>query len=155
MCKRLNLVGLLLALSLIACEKDDICVDGDSALLQIEFRDVSNQEVVKNVAGLSIFLNEEVYQGIENKTVSKIDLALAADQTLYTSDLIKSGVDAADRIVLSVTPKMTYVSRACGFVLEFEGLSVRSLSQKSWISSIEVINESINASNAPHLVIYH
>ena len=59
------------------------------------------------------------------------------------------------RIVINVTPKMTYVSRACGFVLEFDQLSVSTLSQPSWISSIDVVTEFVNATNAPHIVIYH
>lgn len=155
MVTRLRLAVLFIALSLIGCEKDDICVDGDSALLQIEFRDASNQEVAKTVPGLSVFLNDEAYQGISNKTVSKIDLALAADQTLYAFDLFQAENETADRIIINVTPKMTYVSRACGYVLEFEQLSASTLSQPSWISSIEVVTEFVNATNAPHIVIYH
>ena len=155
MVKRLRLAVLFIALSLIGCEKDDICVDGDSALLQIEFRDAGNQEVAKTVSGLSVFLNDEAYQGISNKTVSKIDLALAADQTLYAFDLFQAENETADRIIINVTPKMTYVSRSCGFVLEFEQLSISTLSQKSWISSAEVVTEFVNATNAPHIVIYH
>lgn len=155
MVKHLRLAVLFIALSLIGCEKDDICVDGDSALLQIEFRDASNQEVVKTVPSLSVFLNDQAYQGISNKTVSKIDLALAADQTLYAFDLFQADNETADRIIINVNPKMTYVSRACGFVLEFEQLSVSTLSQKSWISSVEVVTELVNATNAPHIVIYH
>lgn len=155
MFKRLRLRTFLMVLLLTACEKDDICVDGDSAILQIEFRDAANPEITKNVAGLSVYLDDEVYQGLNNTTASKLALALATDQTTYAFDFFQAEIETPDKIEVAVTPKATYVSRACGFVLQFEQLTVNGRSQKSWISSVEVLQTTITASNGPHLVIYH
>ena len=73
-----QLLFALLTLVLFSCEKDDICVDGDSAILVIEFRDATDKESLKPVSGLTVLLNDTPYQGIENQSVSKLELALSA-----------------------------------------------------------------------------
>ncbi len=145
----------LLTLVLFSCEKDDICVDGDSAVLVIEFRDAGNIESLKPVNGLSLLLNDTAYQGIENQSVSKLELALSATQKNYVFHFVQGESELTDRLELNITPIITYVSRACGYVLEFEGLSAQPLDSLDWISSIEVLIETITATNDPHLVIYH
>ena len=145
----------LLTLVLFSCEKDDICVDGDSAVLVIEFRDASDKETLKPVSGLSVLLNDTAYQGIENQSVSKLELALSATQKNYVVHFDQEESALSDQLEINVTPIITYVSRACGYVLEFEGLSVQPIDPLDWISSIEVLIETVTATNEPHLVIYH
>lgn len=145
----------LVMLVLFSCEKDDICVDGDSAVLVIEFRDASDKETLKPVSGLSVLLNDTAYQGIENQSVSKLELALSATQKNYVFHFDQEESALSDQLEINVTPIITYVSRACGYVLEFEGLSVQPIDPLDWISSIEVLIETVTATNEPHLVIYH
>ena len=145
----------LVMLVLFSCEKDDICVDGDSAVLVIEFRDASDKESLKPVSGLSVLLNDTAYQGIENQSVSKLELALSATQKKYVFHFDQEESALSDQLEINVTPIITYVSRACGYVLEFEGLSVQPIDPLDWISSIEVLIETVTATNEPHLVIYH
>ena len=145
----------LLTLVLFSFEKDDIRVDGDSAVLVIEFRDASDKETLKPVSGLSVLLNDTAYQGIENQSVSKLELALSATQKNYVFHFDQEESALSDQLEINVTPIITYVSRACGYVLEFEGLSAQPIDPLDWISSIEVLIETVTATNEPHLVIYH
>jgi len=150
-----QLLFALLTLFLFSCEKDDICVDGDSAILVIEFRDATDKESLKPVSGLSVLLNDTPYQGIENQSVSKLELALSATQKNYIFHFVQVESTLSDQLEMRVTPTITYVSRACGYVLEFEGLSIQPLDTLDWISSTEVLTETVTATNEPHLVIYH
>ncbi len=49
-----SILLLLFLFTLASCEKDDICVEGTTPLMVIEFFDINNRETPKNVTGLRV-----------------------------------------------------------------------------------------------------
>ena len=162
---RLVIPALLVAW-VISCEKDDICVDGDTPQLVITFFDYTQPETARTVNKLRVI---GLGQGTPVNTFSdrsnrdSIGLPLRADQTRTGFVFIVDSADDADgnetgnrdTLYFDYETRSVYISRACGFVPNFDGLSASPLPDASiWIDSVEIRQTTIeNASNA-HVSIY-
>tara|TARA_R110000868_G_scaffold2277_1_gene16956 strand:- start:9598 stop:10101 length:504 start_codon:yes stop_codon:yes gene_type:complete len=149
-----------------ACEKDDICVDGDTPLLVIRFYDVDNPTVLKKVTKFRIV---GVGQNTTVTTVSdRTDLDSIAIPLNVTEDITgfyfisnSSEVDAVevgdlDTLYFNYTRKDKFVSRACGYIANFENLSGDlTLEPDNWIKDIEIVTPLVENSTAAHVKIFH
>tara|TARA_R110002049_G_scaffold18326_2_gene70179 strand:- start:10003 stop:10506 length:504 start_codon:yes stop_codon:yes gene_type:complete len=149
-----------------ACEKDDICVDGDTPLLVIRFYDVDNPTVLKKVTKFRIV---GVGQNTTVTTVSdRTDLDSIAIPLKVTEDITgfyfinnSSEVDAVevgdlDTLYFNYTRKDKFVSRACGYIANFENLSGDlTLEPDNWIKDIEIVTPLVENSTAAHVKIFH
>ena len=154
-----------------SCEKDDICVEGDTPLLMIGFYDIEDTMVTKKVPSLRI-------RSLDNNTVLDNDsfndratspdsllvpLRVNATSTSYEF-ILDSAEDAdtqtetgnSDELIISYTTRDAFVSRACGFVANFDGLSI-TLPQNAdnWIQDISIVQSSVENSNSIHVKIFH
>ena len=149
-----------------ACEKDDICVDGDTPLLVIRFYDVDNPTVLKKVTKFRIV---GVGQNTTVTTVSDrtdldsiaIPLKVTEDSTGFYFISNSSEVDAVevgdlDTLYFNYTRKDKFVSRACGYIANFENLSGDlTLEPDNWIKDIEIVTPLVENSTAAHVKIFH
>lgn len=145
-----------------SCEKDDICVDNDSAYVSITFYSAENPETAKSVSNFSLKeLTGSVIGSFENTTVASIALLLPADTNQYTVVFEQQIIDdqnsktLRDTLVFSYTPKVTFTSRACGFTRSYEDLSVSLQGTPNWIQEIRVLQSSITNTSDEHVAIYH
>ena len=149
-----------------ACEKDDICVDGDTPLLVIRFYDVDNPTVLKKATKFRIV---GVGQNTTVTTVSDrtdldsiaIPLKVIENSTGFYFISNSSDVDAVevgdlDTLYFNYTRKDKFVSRACGYIANFENLSGDlKLETDNWIKDIEIVTPLVENSTAAHVKIFH
>ncbi|MEE9364683.1 MAG: DUF6452 family protein [Cellulophaga sp.] len=169
--KKFGFLILLLTLIFFTnCEKDDICVDGDTPLLIIRFYDINDETKLKPVPLLRI-----VGEG-KNTTVntiadrsSKLDsigLPLKIDATTTSFSFIKDSADSEgevktetgniDILNFTYTTKEIFVSRACGYIANYEDLgNTITTDSDLWIKKIEVITTTIENKPGAHVKIFH
>ncbi|PWL37512.1 hypothetical protein DKG77_14465 [Flagellimonas aquimarina] len=165
---------LLVAFSLIyvsSCEKDDICVDGDTPLLVIGFYDAIDTTVFKSVPLIRI-------KGIDNDSILTTDsfndrsnspdsllIPLRIDGISTTYEVITDSADdettmeeTGNRDTLSFNYSVSeqFISRACGFVANYNTLTIGLTTDDSnWIQNITVVEDTIENSNNIHVKIFH
>lgn len=156
-----------LALWVTACEKDDICVDGDTPQLVITFFDYAQPETARTVNRLRVI---GLGQGTPVNTFSdrsnrdSIGLPLRADQTRTGFVFIVDSADDADgnetgnrdTLYFDYETRSAYISRACGFVPNFDGLSASLVPDAGiWIDSVEIRQTTLENSSNAHVSIYY
>ncbi|MDC6367086.1 MULTISPECIES: DUF6452 family protein [Flavobacteriaceae] len=154
-----------------SCEKDDICVDGDTPLLVIGFFDVDDTTEAKEVDLLRIrsLDNETV---LENDTFSdrtdspdSLSIPLRIDNTITTYQFISDSADDEDTeeetgnidvLTISYDTREAFISRACGFVINYDNINVTLPdSAENWIQDISIVQQTIENSNNIHVKIFH
>ncbi|GMN11793.1 DUF6452 family protein [Croceitalea sp. MTPC9] len=174
--KRIPIVLLILVLiiNFSSCEKDDICIDGDTPLLIVGFYDASSEDttVFKSVPNLRI-------KAIDNNSIFSSDIfsdrSTVADSVLIplridgvstSYEFIINSVDDAttmeetgniDTLGFSYTLGEEFISRACGFVANYNELdTIRTISNEDWIRRVSIVEKNItNNSTTINVKIFH
>ncbi|WP_158975964.1 DUF6452 family protein [Cellulophaga sp. L1A9] len=156
------LAGLVFAFN--SCEKDDICVDGDTPLLVIRFYDATITTDLKAPSNLLVkgLLDSGEYGDIITNVGTdsiQIPLRIASLSTTYnlstnaTTDTENANEDI---LVFDYTTKEVFVSRACGYVVNYEELTDElTTDTDNWIKDIEIINTTVEDQTTAHVKIYH
>ena len=163
---RAILLSILLLAAVNGCEKDDICVEGDTPLLIIKFYDAENPTESKSVTNLRVRgLGQEdpVDTFTDRSTLDSIAIPLRINQPdtgfLFISESAdEDGVETGntDNLTFTYTTQEVFVSRACGFVANYDELTDSlEADADNWIQSIEIITQTINSSEAAHVEIFH
>ena len=164
---KLALLILLSCLSFSACEKDDICVDGDTPLLVVRFYDFENQTEFKVVPALRVVgvgSSFTVDTFTDRTSLDSIGLPLKVDDTATVFDLILNSADDDDDLETGNTDTLTFTyttqeefkSRACGFVMNFENLAqTLATDTDNWIKQIEIDTSVVANSASAHVKIFH
>ncbi|MBT8234713.1 MAG: hypothetical protein KJO04_00845 [Bacteroidia bacterium] len=151
---------------LFGCEKDDICVDGDTPLLIIRFYDQANPESTKTVPGIrvtGIGNGEPITSFADRSTLDSIGIPLRLDMGVTELVFITNSEDDEgteignqDTLRFTYTPTSTFVSRACGFIGQYEDLnSVLTADANNWIQSIEISTPFVQSIDSAHVKIFH
>lgn len=162
----LGLLSCLLLTGILGCEKDDICVDGDTPLLIIKFYDIEEPESSKAVNNLRIIglgKDTPVDTFSDRSTLDSISLPLRPEEEgttfiLFLDSEEDDGVELgnADTLQFAYETQGAFVSRACGFVANYENLTaLLQTDTLNWIQNIEVINPSIQTQDTTHVSIFH
>ncbi len=162
----LTLVCSLCALALSGCEKDDICVDGDTPLLIIKFFDDENPENSKNVNQLRVLglgQDDAVDTFADRTTLDSIAIPLRPGESQTTFIFILDSEDEEeleignrDTIRFDYNTREVFISRACGFVAQYEDLeSELQEGSENWIREIEVENAFVQNLDTTHVSIFH
>ena len=161
----LSIVGCIL---LTQCEKDDVCVEGDTALLHIAFydKDATDEQplpkVVNKLRVISVDENATVNTFTDRSSQDDILIPLDSRKNIgdfilisnsATEDNLETG--QIEDIRISYTPEAVFISRACGFVGQYTDLGIEQTGLSSWISSIEINNTRIDNSDEIHVSIFH
>ena len=157
------------AFLLAGCEKDDICVDGDTPLLVIEFYDKDNPLTLKKVTNLRIIGKSEGNNPIiiDRTTVDVANIPLMVNSSFTNFEFIinSAGATTADETgnidLLTFTYKVeeNFISRACGFVANYADLNYdlpTEVGDGNWIDHIELVGpEIIQNETQTHVKIFH
>lgn len=156
----------LLCLAATSCEKDDICVDGDTPQLVITFFDYTAPETARAVSKLRVIglgKDTPVDTFSDRSNRDSVGLPMRADANRTGFVLISNSADNAegaetgnrDTLYFDYETRSVFVSRACGFVPNFDSLSATSQPDASnWIDSVQVRQTTIENSTSAHVSIY-
>lgn len=154
--------GLLAAVALCSCEKDDICTQDTPTTpnIVIEFYDANNNLVVPN----QLALLPEGYDTAIGFNASKIILPLQINAESTTYQFILNGADEdasndnIDTVNFSYTTDHVFISKACGFKAVFNLLdnspNLDVNDGNRWIQNIEVIKQTIDNETETHVKIF-
>ncbi|WP_340074789.1 DUF6452 family protein [Leptobacterium sp. I13] len=153
---------------ILGCERDDICPGEvpDTPQLIIRFYDNANPEEVKSVTSLRVLAAgvDVPVPNADRVTTDSIALPLRSfeNETAFTfilnseDDANGAEIGNSDRIAFNYTTKEVFISRACGFVANYENLtSDLTTDTNNWIQSVEIINDTIANENTAHVKIFH
>lgn len=159
--------ALFLTTVISSCEKDDICVEGDTPLLVLEFFDAANPEANKNVTALRIIGEGQttaVNTFTDRSNLNSVTLPLKTEADATTFYLISNSATNdggqetgnIDTLTFNYERIEDFASRACGFVVNYENLTTNLLSGSgNWIMDIEVIRATVTNSDSTHVKIFH
>lgn len=159
---------LLLTFAFSACEKDDICVDGDTPLLVIRFYDIDNPTIFKPVPALRIVgagQTTTVGTFSDRMALDSISIplnpAVANTGFLFINDSKddEDGFEAGDIDILDFSYEIreTYISRACGFIANYDNLNAALTPEtENWIKNVTIEQTSVeNPITTAHVKIFH
>lgn len=157
---------LLSVIFMAGCEKDDICVDGNTPLLIVRFYDQADPESTKTVAGIRVIgigNGAAVSSFADRSTLDSIGIPLRLDMgttefIFITNSEDDNGMEIGNQDTLRFTyiPSSTFVSRACGFIGQYEDLSSELTSDAdNWIQSIEISTPFVQSIDSAHVKIFH
>jgi len=170
-----KIIPILLIVSVLfyvsSCEKDDICVDGDTPLMVIGFFDFADTTLVKNVPSIrirnididSILTNSSFSDRSESPDSLQVPLRSTTTTTMY--QIISESADDEeteletgniDTLTISYELGEAFVSRACGFVTNYNNISVTlTEGAENWIQDIKVVQPNVENTNTIHVKIFH
>lgn len=162
-----GIVLFLFVLGSASCEKDDICVEGNTPLMVIEFFDIDDRETLKNVTALRLVGEGQsvTVNTITDRTnLNNITLPLKTEEDNTGFLFISNSEDNDDGFEIGNIDTVNFnyerledfKSRACGFIVNYEDLAgTLQTDNDNWIQEIEVIRSTITNSDSTHVKIYH
>jgi hypothetical protein len=165
--------------SLFTCEKDDICAEGSAVTPQliVSFYDETNPTQKKTVDNLYVVgYNSDnqmvTFASTGEETRDSILVPLRTDANItkigfhrdYEIDDNDTPNDTSDDIILGnedlidfgYTRSDVYVSRACGFIANYLGLSTTlGPDSDNWILNTEIVKENVENEIEAHVKVYH
>lgn len=170
-----KIIPILLIVSMLyyvsSCEKDDICVDGDTPLLVIGFFDIEDTTAAKAVSSIRL-RNIDIDSVLTNSTFGdrsnspdslQVPLRSSATSTMYhiisgSQDDTDSGEETGniDTLTISYDLGEAFVSRACGFVVNYNNITVTlNEGAENWIQDISVVQPNVENTDSIHVKIFH
>lgn len=142
---------LVLCCVMISCEKDDFCTQNPvTPKLVLRFYNNLNRTQPKNVDQLYVWAAGKDSILVNQSTDSiSIPLNTISNETVYNF----SKGNVVNQFTIRYTPQQIYVSRSCGFKVNFNEVSY--ISTNTWIADYEVTTTTINNQNAAHVQIFH
>ncbi|MFD0798636.1 DUF6452 family protein [Maribacter chungangensis] len=162
-----SILLLILLFTVASCEKDDICVEGTTPLMVVEFFDVNNRNTPKNVAALRVVGEGQlvtVNTVADRTALNKINIPLKTVEESTSFLLISNSADNddgfetgnIDTLVFDYARLEDFKSRACGFIVNYQALEgTLTTDTDNWIQEIEIIRSDIINSDSTHVKIYH
>ncbi len=151
---------LLLVITTISCERDDICIEPTTPKLIVRFYDKNNHDNLKSVTNLQVEIDS---LGVfipygETQTTDSIAIPLRIDIDYTKYRFIKEYGDATnektDEFTINYQRELQFVSRSCGYKTVFMNNTISNLSN-NWIESISVNQQNILNEKEAHLTVYH
>ncbi|WP_246019823.1 DUF6452 family protein [Muriicola soli] len=151
----------------VSCEKDDICVDGDTPLLVLRFYDAADTSLLKSVTDLRITgigNGDPVNTFTDRSTTDSVAIPLRVNfentqfQLIINSDDSTDGTETGniDTLQFNYINQEVFISRACGFIANFDGLEENlTADDDNWIDSIEIVDTLISSQLNAHVKIFH
>jgi len=149
--KKYITIIIVLFLSILSCEKDDICIEATTPNLVIRFYNNDIQTDVKQVSGLTVWAEgkDSIYV---NQSLDSIIIPLDINQNNTLFKFSKGTL--VDSINFTYDRNDIFVSRSCGYKTIFENLQIENNSI-NWIKNININNAIIENDTAAHISIFH
>ena len=164
---RIGIVLFIGILAVASCEKDDICVEGDTPLLVIEFyniNDTSALKIVPTIRVVGVGQNVTVNTVADRTALNTISIPLKTDVDVTSFIIISASASAEDgsetgnidTVNFSYKRLEDFLSRGCGFVVNYNSLQANvSADTNNWIKDIEIIRSQVINSDSTHVKIFH
>ena len=164
---RIGIVIFIGILAVASCEKDDICVEGDTPLLVIEFyniNDTSALKIVPTIRVVGVGQNVTVNTVADRTALNTISIPLKTDVDVTSFIIISASASAEDgsetgnidTVNFSYKRLEDFLSRGCGFVVNYDSLQANvSADTNNWIKDIEIIRSQVINSDSTHVKIFH
>lgn len=164
---RIGIVLFIGILAVASCEKDDICVEGDTPLLVIEFyniNDTSALKIVPTIRVVGVGQNVTVNTVADRTALNTISIPLKTDVDVTSFIIISASASAEDgsetgnidTVNFSYKRLEDFLSRGCGFVVNYNSLQANvSADTNNWIKNIEIIRSQVINSDSTHVKIFH
>ncbi|WP_297793479.1 DUF6452 family protein [uncultured Eudoraea sp.] len=163
---RIFILVLAAVISFNACEKDDICVDGDTPLLIIRFYDNENPgelKAVPNIRVIGLGQNSTVNTIADRTSLDSISLPLRINEPNTGFILISDSADEddletgnTDTLTFDYNTLEVFVSRACGFIANYDELGeLLTTDSENWIQNIEIVSPLVQKQDSAHVKIFH
>lgn len=164
-------LGLILVLiSCVACEKNDLCagVDVDTPQVNIKLYNRLNNEELKTAQQINCFaldyVNQDTIPVVEYSSVNEFTLPLKVyeNNTVWYIELKEwignDTITRANLLNFNYETNSQYVSKACGYRTVFERVRVTATQDDiqqlpAWISTLDYSNE-ITSNDTTHVQIY-
>ena len=155
---------------ILACEKDDICIEEITPYFIIRFYDIDDPEFTKSVIDIKVQLEgvdgfyEDDRLTIKAFTDSiAIPVKVTENITKFKLTVIKNDefdnlVENEDILELTYTRENIFVSRSCGYkTLFYDVLTKVEDDENNWIKILEPTEDPLNIINqdAAHVKIFH
>ena len=169
-------IALVIAISIYACEKDDICAETTPTTprLIVDFYDFANQSAVKNVANLTAVAEGATDSIVFNEALAATDstryyfngnslalpLNVADSITTYRLKINSQSTNPLvfneDIVKINYATQQVYVSRACGYKTSFNLTSIteEGVVEEQWIRNLMIENANVENENDVHVKIY-
>lgn len=156
----------LITFTLSGCEKDDICdpATATTPSLVIQFYDADSPNNVQTVTNLKVIAPGFTTAVSGTSGVSKITIPLKTSGDTTSFEFIENGGDAdtsddnTDVLQFTYNRKNIYVSRACGYKVNFDltntNTNILTTDTDNWIQSIVIAQPNIETENETHVKIY-
>ena len=156
--------------TLISCERDDICIEETTPYLIIRFYDYDDPQFYKKVVDIKVELEgvEGFYEDDETTITAFTDsiaIPIKVTEDITEFKLTISQIDEDDNIVenednfiLTYTRENLFVSRSCGFKTVYnDALTDLEVDNDNWILSYEPTEDPLNIDNqeSAHVKIFH
>ena len=154
-----------------SCEKDDICVEGDTPLMVIGFFNIDDTTAAKRVSSIRIrsididsVLSNASFSDRSNSPDSlQVPLRSNATTTMYqiisnSADDDETDQETGNIDTLSISYELgeAFISRACGFVVNYNNITVTvPESAENWIQDIKVVQPNVQNTDSIHVKIFH
>jgi hypothetical protein len=163
---RAMLLIIVLLLCSWACEKDDICVDGDTPLLIIRFYDIADTTELKRVPSLRVIgLGQSTVVNTFNDRTATDSIAIPLRISNTNTDFIfirnsadEEGVETGniDTLRFNYETREVFISRACGYVVNFDNLAGDLPSDASpWVQNLSIVNPNVQNQSSAHVKIFY
>ncbi|UCD61871.1 MAG: hypothetical protein JSV59_04700 [Flavobacteriaceae bacterium] len=163
---RILLLFLMIFISFSACEKDDICVDGDTPLMIIRFYDNENPGELKAVPNLRIVglgQSSTVNTIADRTSLDSVALPLRINEINTGFIFISDSADEddletgnIDTLNFDYSTQEIFISRACGYIANYDDLSETITPDgDNWIQNIEIVSPLIKLQDSAHVKIFH
>ncbi|MDC6407020.1 MULTISPECIES: DUF6452 family protein [Maribacter] len=161
------LFAVLCILFVASCEKDDICVEGDTPLLVLEFFDAANPTANKNVTALRILgegQSTAVNTFTDRSNLNNVQIPLRTETDATTFLMISNSATNdggqetgnIDTLTFNYERLEDFTSRACGFIVNYDSLTTNLQSgSDNWILDIEIVRANITNSDSTNVKIFH
>lgn len=161
-------IMLMLFLSLFGCQRDDLCAETDPTTPRviIKFQDIINPEEDKEVINLRVLAEgvETPLPELSSSTTDSISIPLRSfsPETVFILisdyEIDSDGVETGNRDTLrfNYITSEVFISRACGFVANYEELSeVLTNDEDNWIKDVTINANIITNETETHVTILH
>ena len=159
----------------VACERDDLCAETTPITPQliISFKDANNTSESKVVESLAVYAIKnnnliliETINGINTDSIAiplRNDIGVSNFKFYKNYSLTDGEIEGEqNHIYLDYSTTEVFVSRACGFINNYNDLSVFTYDPNvfgpptvNWISGYEIINPIVENENQAHVNIFH
>ena len=153
MIKKYNLILFVVFFSVIACEKDDVCIEDseNTNRINITFIDYSNKQPksidLNSIKGIGV---DSIIEGISG-TDLKLPLNVNSSKTKY---LLEFNQDV-DTLVIFHKTIHYYLNRSCGYISNFIVEPVTEISKDyGWIREVSIQNDSIFNEEKTNILIH-